>query len=171
MKRIIYVALMLVFVSSCGIQSVIVPKATNTISTASFKDLNLERSNYEILTTEIAEAVVVYNEKGNSQFTIKEINGEFELKYYIDAKKLNQTCEHKGVVRLGYLSNDYSYDPNELLSAECLARRVAIYRIINSAKLQGVDGIIEPIISTNVEQKGDQIYFKSSVVAKFIKLK
>ncbi len=46
-----------------------------------------------------------------------------------------------------------------------------MYRLINVAKTNGADGIIEPIVSTNVEQSGkDDILYKTTVEAKIIKL-
>lgn len=168
MKKLVYIAVTLIGLTSCGIQSVIIPKATNTVSTASFKDLNLARAEYEILNTITAEAVIISEEKSNKNgqnLTLTEENNEFELKFYDDR------IEHKGIVRLGYLASDYTYDPDELRSAESLARRLAIYRLINIAQQNGADGIIEPTVSTAVEQVGNKtIRLKTTAVAKIIKL-
>lgn len=169
MKKLIYIAVALIGLSSCGVQSVIIPKATNTVSTASFKDLNLERADYEILNTITAEAVIISDEKGSKKkglnLTLTEENDEFQLKFYDDK------IEHRGIVRLGYLANDYTYDPSDLQNAESLARRLAIYRLINIAQQNGADGIIEPTVSTAVEQIGNKtIRLKTTAVAKIIKL-
>lgn len=168
MKKLVYIAVTLIGLTSCGVQSVIIPKATNTVSTASFKDLNLARADYEILNTITAEAVIISEEKSNKNsqnLTLTEENNEFELKFYDDR------IEHKGIVRLGYLASDYTYDPDELRSAESLARRLAIYRLINIAQQNGADGIIEPTVSTAVEQVGNKtIRLKTTAVAKIIKL-
>jgi len=79
-----------------------------------------------------------------------------------------------GIVRLGYLSNDYSEQLMDIPPyPHWLVRRIAIYRLINAAKVAGADGVIEPIISTNIEQgatKKDIIY-KTTVSAKLIKIK
>jgi len=75
---------------------------------------------------------------------------------------------------LGYLSNDYD---NELFDIgpypHWIVRRLAIYRLINAAKISGGDGVIEPIISTNVEQgrSSHDIVLKTTVSAKLIKIK
>ena len=168
MKKLVYIAVTLIGLTSCGVQSVIIPKATNTVSTASFKDLNLARADYEILNTITAEAVIISEEKSNKNgqnLTLTEENNEFELKFYDDR------IEHKGIVRLGYLASDYTYDPDELRSAESLARRLAIYRLINIAQQNGADGIIEPTVSTAFEQVGNKtIRLKTTAVAKIIKL-
>lgn len=168
MKKFIYFAVALIGLSSCGVQSLIIPKATNTISTASFKDLNLERADYEIINTISAEAVIISNEKASHKgrnLTITEENNEFQLKFH------KNKIEHKGIVRLGYLASDYTYDPAELQNAESLARRLAIYRLINLAQQNGADGIIEPTVYTAVEQVGNNtIRLKTTAVAKIIKL-
>lgn len=171
MKKFFEVIIIVVvagLLSSCGTTSVIVPKAVNTVSTASFVDLNLERDDYEILNTLSATAVVEAVYSPNSM-KVSDPDGEFSLNYVHG--KSGWVCYHKGVVRLGYLSNDYNYDPSEVMSPEDVARRLAMYRIINMAKQNGADGIIEPTVSTNVEQNGKTIVLKSTVEAKIIKLK
>lgn len=158
-----------VLLYSCGPSSVIVPKAVNTVSTATFADLNLERSDYEILNTMSATAVVEAAYSLNSM-KVRDPEGEFSLNY-VHKKSGGWVCFHKGVVRLGYLSNDYNYDPSEVMSPADVARGLAIYRLINIAKQNGADGIIEPTVSINVEQQGNIIVLKSTVEAKIIKLK
>ena len=75
---------------------------------------------------------------------------------------------------MGYLSNDY-YE--ELFNIppypHWIVRRLAIYRLINAAKIAGGDGVIEPLISTNVEQgkSNRDIVYKTTVSAKLIKIK
>lgn len=39
------------------------------------------------------------------------------------------------------------------------------------AQLEGADGIIEPTISTNIEQQGKSVAFRTTVSAKIVKLK
>lgn len=166
--KVILVVCAAVLLSSCGTTSVIVPKAINTVNTVTFADLNLERTDYEILSTVSATAVVeaVYT---SHSMKVSDPDGEFSLNYVYG--KSGWVCLHKGVVRLGYLSSDYSYNPSEVMSPEDVARHLAIYRIINIAKQNGADGIIEPTVSTNVEQQGKTIVLKSTVDAKIIKLK
>ncbi len=49
---------------------------------------------------------------------------------------------------------------------------MALYRLVNLAREYGADAVIEPTISTNVEQTGTRsITYKSTVTAKIIKLK
>lgn len=170
MKRVslaIASLVILIIATSCGTQSAIIPKALNTVCTASFADLNLTRKDYQILNTVTAEAVVI-NHSTPYSVKLEDPDGEFSLTY--TKTKLGWECRHSGVVRLGYLGNDYRYDGSDMISAEDLARRLAIYRLINVAKQNGADGIIEPTVSTNVEQDGKKIVLKSTVSAKIIKL-
>lgn len=166
--KVILVVFAAVLLTSCGVTSVIVPKAINTVNTVTFADLNLERNDYEILSTVSASAVVEAVYTSNSM-KVSDPDGEFSLNYMYG--KSGWVCHHKGVARLGYLSSDYSYDPSEVMSPEDVARRLAMYRIINIANQNGADGIVEPTVSTNVEQQGKTIVLKSTVVAKIIKLK
>ncbi len=170
MKKLLFFAILAVGFASCASQNVIIPKAINTVNTTGFEELNLERDDYEILNTLTAEAVVNYSEnRKGTEYTISEAYGEFSLRYAM-GKKFAWTCFHSGILKLGYLSNDYAYNPEDLKSAEMLARRLATYRLINLAKEHGADGIIEPTITTNVEQVGRTIVYKSVVSAKIVRL-
>lgn len=172
MKKLLFISILAIGLASCAsTQSAIIPKAINTVNTTGFAELNLDRADYEILNTLTAEAVVNYNENRNgTEYTIAEATGEFSLRYAM-GKKLGWSCYHMGILKLGYLSNDYAYNPDELNNAEMLARRLATYRLINLAKEHGADGIIEPTITTNVEQIGQTIAYKSVVSAKIVRLK
>ena len=181
MKKILVIAIVALLATSCS-KSIIMPKAVNTISTASYSDLNLERSDYEIVNTVNADAAITYvsNRKGD-RININGVSDNFSLEYtYKPKKKIGLfsfgngwTCTGTGILKLGYLSNDYvdSFDPNTMCAPEILARRLAIYRAINQVKVEGGDGLIEPTISTNVEQTGQIITYKTTVTAKIIKLK
>lgn len=162
--------------SSCKLA--IIPKAINTVNAVSLEELNLERKDYSVLKTISADAVVTYKQNGSRRITLQEESGEFKFTYrfhggfgggawYLD--KFN------GVARLGYWDNDYfKYDTyvSDKISPEFMARSIAAYRIINACKVAGGDGLIEPIVSINVEQTGSRtITYKATVSAKVIKLK
>ena len=174
MKRILFIAMFGLLLTSCMVvpqQTSIIPKAINTVNTASFKELNLDRADYEVLNTISAEAVVERKQdKKDTRVELYDPDKEFTL-IYTKGKTGFWECQHAGIVKLGYLQNDYSYDSNDLMYGENLARRLAIYRLINIAQQNGADGIIEPTVSTNVEQQGKTIIFKSVVSAKIIRLK
>ena len=172
MKKILIIVIALLMCSCGSVKKTIIPKAINTVATAFINDLRLQRSDYEILDAVTAEAMVSYSsDRRGEEITIKGIDEDFELEYSYD-KDEGWECEFSGIVKLGYLNNDYSYSPSEIASPEDLARRLAIYRAINEVRRLGGDGLIEPTISTNVEQVNDDtVIFKSIVTAKIIKIK
>ena len=106
------------------------------------------------------------NQEENSEFMI-----EFE-KVELDngtERWVYSSCE--GVARYGFLTNDYkNADNTSYMNPEQIARNLAIYRLINACKVAGGDGVIEPIVSTNVGQEGKEIIFKTTVAAKVIKI-
>ena len=175
MKKLLFGLIALFVMTSCSTQ--IIPRAVNTVNSVSISELNLERKDYQILKTVSADATILYSASlDGKDYTIKCPDENFALKF-IKKRQRNGggwSCEYKGIVKLGYLANDYKYD-GIALSPEEVARRLAIYRLINQAKLAGADGLIEPIISTNIDNgekgMGRNIVFKTSVCAKLIKLK
>lgn len=171
MKRIILIAVIAVLSGSCASNKMLLPTAVNTIGTATFEDLRLQRSDYKVLKNVTAEASISYeSNRSGDNVTIKGIDEDFVLHYEYDKKKGWQHS-YSGVAKLGYLSNDY-YSADGVQSPEDIVRRLAIYRAINAAKQMGGDGFIEPVISTNVEQVSNRtVIFKSTVSGKVIKIK
>ena len=158
---------MILLLASCSTPRLI-PKALNTVATATFADLNLTNKDYSIQNTVTAEAVVTVT-YARDWTQISEEQGEFQIRT-VKTKKGTEVL-YKGVLRMGYLFNDYNYDPSEKYSPEDVARRLAIYRLINIAKANGADGVIEPIISTNVEQVSkDKVVLKTTASAKILTL-
>ena len=173
MKKILFGLSILFLATSCATQ--IIPRAVNTVNSVSLKELNLERKDYQILKTVTADATIHFSESYDGrQRKITCPDEGFSLAYIKKPRKKGWECICRGVVKLGYLANDYKYE-DAIMSPEEVARRLAIYRIINQAKLAGADGVIEPIISTNIDNGGKrmsrQIVLKTSVSAKLIKLK
>lgn len=178
MKKILFAVAAMLLMSSCATKYSIIPKAVNTISTVSYSDLDLKRADYEIIKTITATATINYSVSNNGQLVdIDGVDDNFALRYIykggLKNAKSDWMCKYAGVLKLGFLSNDYAedYDPATMCSPEKLARHLAIYRAINAAKHEGGDGLIEPVISTNVEQAGRILIYKSTVTAKVIKLK
>ena len=180
MKQISYllvVAAAAFVMSSC--RSVAVPKAVNTVHPVGWEELNLTRKDYIILNTTTAEATVTYH-KTSKRITISDVNKEFvaifkKVKFRNAFGKKSDgwyLYDVDGIVRIGFLNNDYNDDEIALrCDASWFSRKMATYRIINAAKVAGADGIIEPIVSTNIEQVGRNIVFKTTVSGKLIKLK
>lgn len=172
-KSILLVTILSAIVlSSCKLA--IVPKAINTINSVSLEELNLERKDYKVLNTITADASIIYKQFGNT-ITIQDANGDFSIVF---KRKFSWRSGYywiydsfKGVARYGFLANDYGKVENYSdISPEDMARNIAIYRLINACKVAGGDGVIEPIVSTNVGQQGNSIVFKTTVSAKIIKL-
>lgn len=157
--------------SSCARS--IIPTAKSTINSVSLEELNLTRADYDIISTIEASATMVAKVQGKG-YTLKDPNGDFSIVVKKDVKLIGgvqptEIKSSKGVLRLGYLANDYEdYKRND---PEDIARRLAKYRLIQLAKEQGADGVIEPIVSMSIEQTGWREYtYYCTVSAKAIKL-
>lgn len=163
-KFICLIVTVLLLLTSCSTTEKVLSRAVNTINTAPLDALNLERKDYEILNTVTADATIIYKQK---------------FKHYMITNKEDEFCilyedgryRFSGILRLGFLANDYVLKNLSDIHPEEMARRLAIYRAINLAQQYGADAMIEPIISTNIEQVDKNIIFKSTVTAKLIKLK
>ncbi len=169
MKKFIFVSLFAaICLTSCGPTKKMIPRAVNTINTASLEVLNLERNDYEILNTITAEASIVFRQKSDS-YEIESPDDGFSVKYTYG--KMGWDCKFSGIFRVGYLSGDAPF-ASAALSPEEVARGLAIYRVINIAKQEGADAVIAPTVATNVEQVGKKdVVYKSTVTAKLVKLK
>ncbi len=167
MKKIVILLFVAVAATSCA-SVTIIPKAVNTVNSVSLSELNLDREDYDVLNTATSEATIIYREK-RRQIEIFDAGNEFSISY--QKTRFGWLFdESTGIMRLGFLTNDYEDYNVFAIQPEELARRLAIYRLINVSKLNGADGIIEPVISTNIEQQGKDIIFKTTVSAKMIKL-
>ena len=171
------IATMLTMTSCFGPKKIsqrIIPTAVNTINSVRLDELNLKHgSDYSVVNSVTGEAVIIYQEKRKGdKIIIKEENGEFEIVYEWDndTDKWRRT-DFQGIARFGFFSNDDYNQSYSMKDPEYVVRNLAIYRLINASKVRGADGIIEPVISTNVEQRGNDIVFKTTATAKLIKLK
>lgn len=166
MNKFIYmIAVASLFLTSCGSEKkLVIPRAVNTINSAPLEALNLAREDYEILNTITADATVYYRQKSRT-YTITNKEDGFSF------TNIQGICKFSGILKLGFLSNDYMIGDFSNLQPEEVSRGLAIYRAINLAQQYGADAVIEPTISTNVEQIGKDIVFKSTITAKLIKLK
>lgn len=161
-----------VFFTACSTPSAIVPTAINTVNSVRLSELNLEREDYKILNTITAEASVIYQHNVGT-IVIKEADGDFSVtfkKEKVDGKTQWIYTGCTGVARYGFLTNDYANAGGDDIHPEQMARNLAVYRLINACKVAGGDGVIEPVVSTNVGQEGRDIIFKTTVSAKVIKI-
>ena len=178
MKKITFVSAiglcLVMTMSSC--RSTIIPQAINTVNAVSLEEMNLERKDYIVLNTVSAEASIICH-YGRKDINIKEVNDEFSITF-TPKKSIGKKVEGweiknvKGIARFGFLKNDYDM-PVIGPYPHYVVRELAIYRLINASKVAGADGVIEPVISTNVEQgrTGRDIIYKTTVSAKLIKIK
>lgn len=171
MKKLIFIVVLLAGLVSCGVRKSLIPRAVNTINTTSLRDLNLQRGDYEILNTVTAEATICYTiNKTRTSIVITDADGEFSL-HYVRSKKKGWTCKYHGILKYGYMQNDYAGELPDVVQPEEVARRLAVYRLVNVAQQYGADGLVEPTIATNVEQIGEDVFFKSTATAKIVKIK
>ncbi|MEE0889255.1 MAG: hypothetical protein U0L22_07965 [Bacteroidales bacterium] len=170
---VIVIALVsLIIITSCSSSRSLIPKAVNTVKTVSFKELNLTNKDYSILDRVEVSATLLVDISPNS-YTIHDEANSFRLLYTKSKDNITLT-NYEGVIRAGYLAQDYQ--TVDLESPEDIVRRLAIYRLINLVKEQGGDGIIEPIISTNIEEKktswnNSTVILNTTVSGKVIVLK
>lgn len=162
--------------TSCSSQSMMIPQAVNTINSIGLDELRLNHAtDYTILKTISAEASVIFTtQRKGEQVNIEEENGEFKIVFTYDKKRKEfNRSDYEGIAHFGFLTNDYGRTYTDVMAPEYVSRNIAMYRIINAAKIQGADGIIEPIVSTNVEQRGKhgkEIVFRTTVSGKPMKL-
>lgn len=172
-KILVCTILLLACVSAFGKKKAfVIPKAVNTVNVVSLKELNLTHGDYQILNTITAEAAIVYTEnKKGSVCTMRGVDEDFHITYAFDNEGHLESENFSGVLRFGYLYNDYKINEGVVYPEE-MARRLAIYRLINIVQLQGADGVIEPVISTNIEntQNKRECILKTTVRAKLVKL-
>ncbi len=150
------------------------PIAINTVNSVGLNELNLKHGvDYSIMNTISADATVIYSiQKKGKQITILEENGEFEIVWKRDeATGKMYRYDFEGVARFGFLNNTYDRVSTREFSPEYIVTNLATYRLISLAKARGADGVIEPITSTNVENHGNRVVFKTTVTAKLMKLK
>lgn len=157
----------IILFSSCY-SSNFLPQATNSAGSVAFGELNLNRSEYLVYNTISETATVLYNVDDNE---VWEKNNEFSYKFDYDKVGKVELHDVEGVLRLGFLSNVASntYDPTNVGD---ITRRLAIFRLNNSAKEAGADYIIEPIVSMDIKQSGKhEITYTATATAKLVKIK
>lgn len=174
MKKLLVLLACVAGFASCGVR--LIPESVNTIDRAPLADLNLQRSDYEILNTITAEASVICHNISKSKRMIKDLNGEFSVKWkkpklFHSRGTSAWVCKNfQGVLRTGAL---YDLPAKTADHADPLdmAQRLALYRVINLAQQQGADAIIEPSYKVDIAQSGKAVTYKATVVAKIIKIK
>lgn len=176
MKKLFVLLACAVGFASCGVQ--LISESVNTIDRAPLADLNLQRSDYEILNTITAEATVVSRDISKKKREFSDINGEFSVKWKkqmrgpFSRKAPVWVCkDFQGILRTGALY-DLPAQTADHADPLDMVQRLALYRVINLAQQDGADAIVEPSYTVSLEQTGRrQIAYKATVTAKIIKLK
>lgn len=161
-------------VTSCSTSkpTTIIPRAVSTMNVAPLSSLNLDRKEYQIGKTITAVATITYTETngGNKRKIVSE-DGDFMLNYSFD-EKTGWSCKYSGILQLGYFGSDYiNQEPTNIMQPEEVVRRLAIYRAMSIARSEGADALVEPTVSTNIEQNGKDVIFQSVVTAKVFTIK
>lgn len=175
LSLIVAVIIGLMIVSSCSSSRSLIPQARNSVKTVSFDELNLTSNDYDILDRIEASATIKVEISG-SNYIISDAQQTFSLEYMNNPSKPGSLTlqKFKGIVRTGYLAREDGQasidNPDEI------ARRLAIYRLINLVREQGGDGVIEPVISTNVEEMESgwgktTVVYQTTVSGKVVRLK
>lgn len=154
----------------------------NTISTVTWPQLKLDRTEYVVLDRITATATVTYDVTSRRKPKIYGENDEFVI-----VVKSTGPVITEGICKLGYLTADVglttgvatglfkrqrgivTYVPAD---PEAVARQLAVYRIINEGKAIGADALIEPIVSSDVASNRKNInIIKTTVSAKAVSIK
>ena len=141
----------MVVLSSCGgLKQKYMPQSSNMIHTVSFEDMKLTSNDYDVLQRVEATSRITLTIDG-ADVTIQDPDGTFKLEYEnkVTGTGINLVLkDFEGVIRGGFLSGFTKID---LQDPEDIARRIALYRLINLVREQGGDYVIEPIYSINAE--------------------
>ena len=146
------------------------PIASNKINSVRLSELNLRSSDYTVLNTLTETSLVSIEYQGKNKYTIACEDEGFRIEYKWNGKEKHwEVNDWEGIVKLGFLSgeDDDIFFPRY---ASTVAKRLAIYKLINAAQMKGADGVIEPIVSMNMARNGKLYYYKTTVSGKLIKL-
>ena len=172
MKKIylsVVVVMIAILCNSC-VSLNIIPQATNSAGAVAFGELNLNRSEYLVYNT-ITETATIIFDAGLNKNKIYEANKEFSYEVSYDKAGKLIISDIEGVVKLGtfYHTASNEFDPT---NAGEIARKLAIFRLNNSAKEAGADYIIEPIVSVNISKTGkSEITYTATATAKLVRIK
>ncbi len=154
-------------------ESLIPTTAISNMPSISFRNLNLNRNDYNVLKT-ISSTAVVSSDLSKRKRTISEINGEFKITYKfvkINGKRYLEYDDCDGVIRLGYIGGTGVYNSDsDFLSAEEIVNRLALYRLISLAKEYGADALFEPTITTTAAATKNSVTYNAEAFAKLIKI-
>lgn len=172
-RKVIIHCLILVaaaLMTSCGShKGLVVPRAVSSADAISVGALNLQKGDYDILSsvTETASVTATYS---GTTLKLTSGDGDFSYKFRFNKSSGWILASFRGTATFGYLLKDASYEV-ELPDAEEFARRVAIARLIETIKDYGADGALEPIVTTRASNvRGNVVEYQATATAKIIKV-
>lgn len=178
MKKLILGLSVIVIVAMTSCRSVrVVPQAKSMVNSVRLQELNLTNADYTVLNTLSADATISVTYYSDGSLEVTDYDNTFSYKLKPIGKKgegiyvLEKT---NGVIRTGFLSHNTSNV--DLTSPEDIALGTALYRIISLSQEMGADGLIEPVMATNIEGTSGSygkmtVVYKTTVSAKPVRLK
>lgn len=178
MKKILLCLMVVTLAVMTSCRSVkVVPQAKSTVKAVSLNELRLTNQDYSVLNTISAEATIHVTYFSDNSIEVRDAENTFSYKLKPMGKKgeggfmLDNT---DGVIRVGFLSN--TSNGVDLTVPEDVSIAVSLYRIIGMSQEMGADGLIEPVISTNIEGTSGSfgkmnVIYRTTVSAKPVKLK
>ena len=169
---IVSISSMLV-INSCGSKReyLVIPHSVSTASAVTVENLNLQAGQYDVLRSITETASVICEYKGD-QIKVTSGEGDFTYTFKFDSKSGWSLKKFSGAASLGYFTSDLNAHPSEVPNPEEFSRRVAMSRIIRAAKDYQADGVVEPVVISNVSNLGqNKIEYTSTVSAKLIVIK
>jgi hypothetical protein len=178
MKKVfigLFVILLAVMTSCKSVR--VVPQAKSTVNAVSLSELRLTNADYSVLNTISADATISVTYHSDNSIEVRDVDNTFSYKLTPIGKKGDGSYmleNTDGVIRVGFLSN--TSGSVDLTVPEDVARGVSLYSIIGKSQQMGADGLIEPVISTNIEGTSGStgkmtVIYKTTVSAKPVKLK
>ncbi len=156
--------------ASCGGQkNLIVPRAVTTADAIPASALNLQKGDYDILSsvTETASITATYS---STSLKIVSSDGEFSYSFQFNPKTGWYLDKFSGTANFGYLLQDTNGNV-EMPGAEEFARRVAIARLIEVIKDYGADAALEPIVTTRASNVSSRVVeYQATATAKIVKI-
>lgn len=164
------ISLIMLALASCGGQkNIIVPRAVTTADAFPASALNLQKGDYDILSsvTETASITATYSSKA---LKIVSSDGEFSYFFKFNDKTGWYLEKFSGTANFGYLLQDTNGGA-EMPGAEEFARRVAIARLIDVIKDYGADAALEPIVTTRTSNVSSRVVeYQATATAKIVKI-
>ena len=172
MALVVVSAAMLLHSCGGGRSYMFIPHSVSSASAVTVENLNLSKGDYDVLKT-VTESASVVCEYKNSEIIITDGDGNFSYVFKNDGLTKGWSLERfSGMASFGYFTADHESTLTVVPSPQEFARRVAMSRIIETARDYNADGVIEPVTITKVENLShNKVEYTTTVSAKLIIIK